>query len=62
MTQSPQILYALARQQDRIDPPRTVIDRALDEPIPGSRPEPVSESRVAWFWQLLAGRRETVAS
>ncbi len=59
--QSPQILYVLARQNERIDPPRTVIERESED-VPVRRPAHVEEARPAWFWQLLFGRRATVAS
>jgi hypothetical protein len=61
MMQSPQILYALARQNERIDPPRTVIERESDD-VPVHRPDHAAAARPVWFWQLLFGRRETVAS
>ncbi len=59
--QSPQILYALARQNERIDSPRTVIERESED-VPVRRPDHVAVARPVWFWQLLFGRRETVAS
>ena len=59
--QSPQILYALARQNERIDPPRTVIERESED-VPVRLPDHVAVARPVWFWQLLFGRRETVAS
>lgn len=60
--QSPQILYALAKQNDRIMPPKTAIEREPSEPALVRRPANVSEPRSAWFWQLLFGRRGTAAS
>jgi hypothetical protein len=60
--QSPQILYALARQNDRITPPRTAIEREPSEPAPVKRPAHAPETRTDWFWQLLFGRRGTAAS
>lgn len=60
--QSPQMLYALARQHDRITPPRTVVDRATSNEAPPARPAQKTEQRAAWFWQLLFRRRETAAS
>lgn len=60
--QSPHILHALARQNDRITPPRTAIERESSVPVPSKRPANVAEPRTAWFWQLLFGRRGTAAS
>ena len=60
--QSPQVLYAMARQNDRIRPPRTAIEREPSEPAPVRRPANAPEPRTAWFWQLLFGRRGTAAS
>lgn len=60
--QSPQLLYALARQDDRIAQTRTSIDRVIAQETPATRPAQISEPRLAWFWQLLFRRRETVAS
>ena len=62
MMQSPHILYALARQNDRIAPPRHVIEREPSEPAPVKCPANAPEPRTAWFWQLLFGRRGTAAS
>jgi hypothetical protein len=62
MMQSPHILYALARQNDRIAPPRHVIEREPSEPAPARRPANAPEARSAWFWQLLLGHRGTAAS
>ena len=60
--QSPHMLYALARQNDRLSPPRSAIEREPSEPAPVKRPVNAPEPRVAWFWQLLFGRRGTAAS
>ena len=62
MTHSPHMLYALARQQDRIAPSRHMIEWKADEPDSVKRPVNVAEPRTRWFWQLLFGRRGTVAS
>lgn len=62
MMQSPQILYALARQSDRIAPPRHAIEREAVESAPVRRPAHAAKPRTAWFWQLLFGRRGTAAS
>ena len=62
MMQSPQLLHALAKQNDRIAPPRHAIEREPVEPAPIRRPAHAVEPRAAWFWQLLFGRRGTVAS
>lgn len=62
MTQSPHILHALARQNDRITPPRHLIEREPSEPAPVKRPANVPEPRSSWFWQLLFGRGGTAAS
>jgi hypothetical protein len=62
MMQSPQLIYALARQSDRISPPRMAIEREPVEPAPARRPVNAAEPRTGWFWQLLFGRRETAAS
>jgi hypothetical protein len=62
MMQSPQLLHALAKQSDRIAPPRPTIEREPDEPAQIRRPANAAEPRSAWFWQLLFGRRGTAAS
>lgn len=63
MMQSPQILYALARQQDRIDPPCTVAECELRETVPMRHSAvQIPEPRLAWVWQLLFRRGGTVAS
>ena len=62
MMQSPQLIHALARQSDRISPPRTAIEREPVEPVPVRRPANAAEPRTVWFWQLLFGRRGTAAS
>jgi hypothetical protein len=56
------MLYALAKQNDRIMPPKTAIEREPSEPAPVKRPANAPEPRTAWFWQLLFGRRGTAAS
>jgi hypothetical protein len=60
--QSPHLIHALAKQSDRISPPRTAIEREPREPAPVRRPDHAAEPRTAWLWQLLSGRRGTVAS
>jgi hypothetical protein len=62
MMQSPQIIHALAKQSDRIAPPSPVIERETLKPTPVRRPANAAEPRSSWFWQLLFGRRGTVAS
>lgn len=62
MMQSPQILYALARQNDRIAPPRTTLERVTREETPVTRATTNCESRTSWFLQLLFWRRQTAVS
>ncbi len=62
MMQSPQIMFALAKQSDRIAPRRQVIELEPREPAPVRHPADAAEPRTSWFWQLLFGRRETVTS
>ena len=62
MLQSPQIIYALAKQSDRIAPPRQAIELDSREPAPVRRPARAAEARNSWLWQLLFGRRETATS
>ena len=62
MMQSPQIIYALAKQSDRIAPRRQAIEFEPREPAPARRPTHASEPRISWLWQFLFGRGGTVAS
>jgi hypothetical protein len=62
MMQSPQLIHALAKQSDRIAPPRHAIEREPAGAAPVRRPAHAAEPRTSWFWQLLFGRRGTVAS
>lgn len=60
--QSPHILYALAKQSERIAPPRQPIELEPSEPGPLRRPARPEDARTVWVWQLLFGRRGTAAS
>ncbi|TXG86505.1 MAG: hypothetical protein E6R14_02840 [Thermomicrobiales bacterium] len=62
MMQSPQLIHALAKRSDHIAPPRHIIERAPAEPAPVRHPDHAAMPRLAQFWQLLFGRRGSVAS
>lgn len=62
MMQSPQLLHALAKQSDRIAPPRQAIEREPSEPAPLRRPAHAAATRSSWFWHLVFGRRRAAAS
>ena len=62
MMQSPHLIHALAKQSDRIAPPRKAIELEPREPVSIRRPAHAAEPRTAWLWQFLFGRRGTAAS
>lgn len=62
MMQSPQLIHALARQSDRIAPPKHIIDRETVEPAPIRNANRVAESRMDWLWHMLFWRRRAAAS
>lgn len=62
MMQSPQLIHALAKQNDLVAKPR---HETADAPIEKTTIRPSARSaepKAAWFWQLLFGRGGSTAS